>query len=174
METFFSGKKEYRSLSNFWEGDVHIGDRIYESGEHCFHGEKYTRLGEMCLDESRRQELLAYGRTFLKSSGFTPAVAKRRGGKKGFRLSDTELETWSSINMDVQQSICQWKLDHEEEVRQDLLKSGTKILIHPALRCSVEKLSSRVWEGRGTLVDGTVVVLGKNQLGNLWMKLRQN
>jgi hypothetical protein len=59
-----------------------------------------------------------------------------------------------------------------EEVRQDLLKSGTKILIHPALRCSVEKLSSRVWEGRGTLVDGTVV--GKNQLGNLWMKLRQN
>ena len=59
-----------------------------------------------------------------------------------------------------------------EEVRQDLLKSGTKILIHPVLRCSVEKLSSRVWEGRGTLVDGTVV--GKNQLGNLWMKLRQN
>jgi DNA topoisomerase IA len=43
--TFFSAKKEYRSLSNFWENDVTIMDgdkvRIYESGEHCFHGEKY-------------------------------------------------------------------------------------------------------------------------------------
>jgi hypothetical protein len=31
---FFSGKKEYRSLSNFWERDVIIGDkeRVYESG----------------------------------------------------------------------------------------------------------------------------------------------
>lgn len=35
---FFSGKKEYRSLSNFWEKDVEVGGKIYESGEHCFHG----------------------------------------------------------------------------------------------------------------------------------------
>lgn len=174
METFFSRKKEFRSLSNFWEGDVYIRDRVYESGEHCFHGEKYTRLGESCLDESRQQELLAYGRTFLKPSGFTPAVAKRRGGKKGLRLSDAELETWSSINICIQEDICRWKLEHEEQVRQDLLRSGTKVLIHPAMRCSVEKLYTRVWEGRGVMVDGKLTVLGKNQLGNIWMKLRQN
>lgn len=174
METFFSGKKKFRSLSNFWEGDVYIGDRVYESGEHCFHGEKYSRLGEVCLDESRRHELLEYSRTFLKPSGFTPSVAKRRGGKKGLRLSDAELETWSSIHLGVQEDICQWKLDHEEQVQQDLLESGTKVLIHPAMRCSVEKLASRVWEGRGVMVDGKVTVLGKNQLGNIWMKLRQN
>jgi hypothetical protein len=56
--TFFSGKKEYRSLSNFWENDIIVENedknRIYESGEHCFHGEKYIRLSELSNDENRK------------------------------------------------------------------------------------------------------------------------
>jgi hypothetical protein len=31
----------------------------------------------------------------------------------------------------------------------------------------------RLWEGKGVVVDGKVVVLGKNMLGNLWMSLRE-
>lgn len=50
VANFFSGKKEYRSLTNFWEREVVIIDgekkRVYESGEHCFHGEKYYRIEE--------------------------------------------------------------------------------------------------------------------------------
>lgn len=89
---FFFRKKEYRSLSNFWESDIIIScekekteeERIYESGEHCFHGEKYTRLGELCKDENRKTLLLDYGSKFLKPSPYkTGAIAKKMGGKKG-------------------------------------------------------------------------------------------
>jgi predicted NAD-dependent protein-ADP-ribosyltransferase YbiA (DUF1768 family) len=167
---FFSGKKEYQSLSNFWECEIRIGDRVYESGEHCFHGEKYTRLGE--LSEDRKQVLLDYGKTFLKGSSYTPSIAKQKGGKKGLRLTETELSQWNYLSIDVQREICKWKMNTYEEVRQDLRQSGTTLLIHPALRCSLEQVKSRIWEGRAMMIDGIVMVVGKNQLGLLWMECR--
>jgi predicted NAD-dependent protein-ADP-ribosyltransferase YbiA (DUF1768 family) len=173
---FFSGKKEYRSLSNFWERDVVVGDkeRVYESGEHCFHGEKYTRLGELCDNKDRKKELLDYGTTFLKPSQYkTGAIVKKMGGKRGLLLNGLELKLWETISIDVQSQICRWKFENYEEVRQDLMKSGNKILIHPAMRCSQETLEkSRVWEGKGIVANGEITVLGKNLLGNIWMKLR--
>ena len=56
---FFFKKEECRSLSNFWECDVRIVDtngdvREYESGECCFHGEKFIRVGLLCADENRK------------------------------------------------------------------------------------------------------------------------
>ena len=80
---FYSGKKEYRSLSNFWEGDVAINEVEYESGEHCFHGQKYTTIGQYCNDETRKLELLEYGKTFSKPSLYTTGtMCKKMGGKK--------------------------------------------------------------------------------------------
>lgn len=175
---FFSRKKEYRSLSNFWESDIIIADedkkRIYESGEHCFHGEKYIRLAQRCQDEERRKILLEYGKTFLKPSQYkTGNIVKKMGGKKGLLLNGIELEIWAHISLEVQRKICKWKFDTYEEVREDLTRSGSKILIHPAMRCSVEKLEkNRLWEGKGVAIDGKLVVLGKNLLGNIWMELR--
>jgi len=175
---FFSRKKEYRSLSNFWENDIIIIDggekRIYESGEHCFHGEKYIRLGLLCEDETRKNVLLDYGSTFMKPSQYkNGAFAKKMGGKKGLMLNSIELKLWTGISIGVQHQICMWKVNNYEEVKKDLLKSGNKILIHPAMRCSQEKLeNSRTWEGKGIVVDGKIVVLGKNLLGNIWMEYR--
>jgi predicted NAD-dependent protein-ADP-ribosyltransferase YbiA (DUF1768 family) len=172
---FFSGKKEYRTLSNFWEGDVDIDGRLYESGEHCFHGEKYMRIGENTENASRKKVLLEYGKTFLKPSKYnTPNIAKKMGGKRGLLLTNAELAFWESINLDVQFNICRRKMENYEEVRVDLLKSGNKLLIHPAMRCSDEKVMTRYWEGRAVFVDGKIEVLGKNGLGNIWMKLRYN
>jgi predicted NAD-dependent protein-ADP-ribosyltransferase YbiA (DUF1768 family) len=184
--TFFSAKKEYRSLSNFWEKDIVItveadtgtdadkNERVYESGEHCFQGEKYIRLGELCDDKNRKAALVDYGKTFMKPSLYkTSSCAKKMGGKKGLLLSSDELEKWYSISIDVQHSICNWKSANYEEVRADLLKSGNKILIHPAMRCSDEKLEkTRPWEGRAKIENGKVIVLGKNLLGNIWAKYR--
>jgi len=176
--TFFSGKKEYRSLSNFWEQDVVIEvcgqNRHYESGEHCFHGEKYIRLGELCEDEGRRNMLLDYGRTFMKPSLYVSGAAvKKMGGKKGLLLSHVELSEWDSLSVTVQREICKWKVDNYAEVREDLVKSGTRILIHPAMRCNEEILvKKKLWEGKAVVRDGKVVVLGKNRLGNIWMDFR--
>jgi hypothetical protein len=40
--------------------------REYDSGESCFHGEKFVRIGKLCKDEKRRGELLEYGSRFLR------------------------------------------------------------------------------------------------------------
>jgi hypothetical protein len=175
---FFSGKKEYRSLSNFWECEVVVSDgsgvRVYESGEHCFHGEKYIRNGMACADEGRKMVLLEYGERFLKPSRYRSGVeAKKAGGKRGLLLTGPELSKWSEVSIGVQEDICGYKMEAYEEVREDVKRSEGKWLVHPALRCSEEKLvSSRVWEGKGVIVDGEVVVIGRNMLGNIWMRLR--
>ena len=164
-------------MSNFWENEVAIDEkgkiRIYESGEHCFHGEKYFRLGELCEDKNRKSVLINYGKMFLKPSQYkTCACAKKMGGKNGLLLSSEELKLRSSISVDVQREICDWKFDHYEEVRNDLIESGTKILVHPALRCSEDKLKDRLWEGKAIVVNGKVEILGRNLLGKIWMEYR--
>jgi len=163
---FFSGKKEFRSLSNFWEYDVVIDGRVYPSGEHAFHGEKFIRLGLLIDDQDRAARMMDYGATFMKPSYQTPALAKKMGGKKGFALKDYEIIQWSRISLDVQRDISRFKFDNYQQVRQDLLASKGKILIHPALRCS--KPENCFWEGK--FVDGAVV--GANHLGYIWMQLR--
>jgi len=161
---FFSGKKAFRSLSNFWENDVVIDGRVYESGEHAFHGEKFFRLGLSGVD--RAKELMDYAEKFMKPSGYSPAMAKQKGGKKGLRLNDEELWRWSKMSPDVQKEICEYKLRYEE-VKEDLIASKGKLLIHPALRCRTPEKC--IWEGR--YVDGAVV--GQNLLGKIWMEMRE-
>lgn len=153
---FFSGKKAFRSLSNFWENEVVIDDRIYQSGEHAFHGEKLFRLGHT-----------KYANKFTKPSSYTPHMAKQKGGENGLRLNDQELAQWANISIDVQKEICKYKLRYEE-VKEDLINSKGKLLIHQALSC--RNTENCIWEGR--YVDGNVV--GKNLLGNIWMELRDN
>jgi predicted NAD-dependent protein-ADP-ribosyltransferase YbiA (DUF1768 family) len=176
---FFDKKVEYRSLSNFCEIGVVIVDnnsgemRAYESGEHCFHGEKYIRLGNLSENETRKSMLLEYGKKFAAPCIYKKgSEVKKLGGKKGLLLNDDELELWSRVSMAVQIEICRYKWDHSEEVRSDLVKSKGKMLVHPAMRCSEENLKKKFWEGKGVVVDGEIVILGKNRLGNLWMQLR--
>lgn len=164
---FFSRKKDYRSLSNFWEKDVSIFRdeeiRIYESGEHCFHGEKYIRLGNLCRDENRKIALISYGKKFIKPSQFKSCtIAKKMGGKTGLLLNDEEIENWEPMSTELQKEICQWKFENYEEVKNDLMKSGTKLLVHPALRSK-----SGLWTGKGVIQEGTVIIIGRNMLGNI-------
>lgn len=170
---FYSGKEAFRSLSNFWEYPVIIDDRQYETGEHCFHGEKYYRLGQLSNDSVRANVLTNYSKHFQCPSRFnTPKIAKQKGGKKGLLLDMDELNQWTKLSIDVQQDICKYKFDKYQEVRQDLIKSNNKMLIHPALRKSDEYVrQNSIWEGRYTS-NGSV--LGQNKLGNIWMDLRVN
>jgi predicted NAD-dependent protein-ADP-ribosyltransferase YbiA (DUF1768 family) len=168
---FYSGKTAYRSLSNFWEHAVIIEDREYETGEHCFHGEKYYRLGQLSTDPIRAHKLLEYSKYFKNQSPFSsPSIAKQKGGKKGLLLTTDELNHWTITSIDVQRNICKYKFDHYQEVRDDLIQSKQNTLIHPALRKSDEYvIKNSIWEGRYKS-DGSVI--GQNKLGNIWMNLR--
>lgn len=174
---FFDKKKEGRELSNFWEGKVVVDGREYNSGESAFHGSKYLELSLRVDDEKRKAKLRAYGKKFEVGEEFgamSGAMIKKKGGKTGLRLTEDELGIWTVVSVDVQRLICKYKFDTYEEVKKVLLGTGDKVLVHPAMRCSEEKVSERWWEGRGKLVDGKVVVLGNNILGKLWMELRDD
>ena len=72
----------------------------------------------------------------------------------------------------MQYYISKYKLDTYDEVKEDIKNSRTKLLIHPALRTSEEKVVKRIWEGKAIIKDGKIEVLGKNRLGNIWMEIR--
>jgi predicted NAD-dependent protein-ADP-ribosyltransferase YbiA (DUF1768 family) len=170
---FFDKKEEYKSLSNFSALEVVIGERNYESGEHAYHGEKYRLLGELCEDEKRKKELIDYSEKFVKPSlfGYGNEV-KSKGGKKGLIINESERSIWFDIGINLQRKICKYKYDNYVVVRTDLIKSGTKLLVHPAMRCNEEKVKEKLWEGRGIIVDGKIEIIGMNMLGKLWMELR--
>lgn len=177
MLYFFFKKKEGRPLSNFYEGTVVLNERVYSSGESAFHGSKYLKAADICDDAKRQEELMAYAKHFEKGELFGHLIGsevKRRGGKgkSGKCLNSTELAMWQQASVEVQEQICNYKYEHDENVRAALNATVGKVLIHPAMRCSKDKVIHRFWEGRGEIVDDTVVVFGENMLGKIWMRLR--
>jgi predicted NAD-dependent protein-ADP-ribosyltransferase YbiA (DUF1768 family) len=174
---FFFKKEEAMCLSNFWKSNIIISheneEREYDSGESCFHGEKFTRLGMLCTDETRKQQLLEYGnRLLIDVCTKDGNVVKKM--RRALILTSKELELWNGLSISVQEEICKYKFENYRGVRDELQKSKGKILVHPALRCGLDKLHYRLWEGKGIVVDGKIKIIGKNMLGNLWMKLREH
>lgn len=139
---FFFRKKKYQSLSNFSPYPVIIDNsRKYLTGEHAFHGEKYFLLGQTSNDSQRKNKLLSHSKKFLDPSIYdTSLKARRAGGKSGLALSVDELLLWDTINEEVQRKISNWKVEKYPEVKRDLLDTENKILIHPVMRCSLEKI----------------------------------
>lgn len=180
VETFCDRRKEYRCLSNFWECKVVIVDneeeRVYNSGELCFHGEKFIRLSKICKDEDRKRKLLEYGMRFVDGGDILSSKeAKSRGGKgkNGFRLNEEELREWYRMSEEVQIEICRYKLKNYKEVEENLEKSRGCLLIHSVGRIRNDKMKERIWEGRVVdKGDGSYEVIGGNKLGFMWMKFR--
>lgn len=171
---FFGKKTEGRELSNFWEGLVEVDGRVYGSGEGAFHGSKYIEVGK--VNEGERKSLLEdYGRKFEIGGEFGSLNGnelKIKGGKKGMRLNEAEICVWNRLGVIVQEKICRYKFENYDRVRQVLESSRGKVLVHPAMRCSDKNVESKWWEGRGKIVDGDIVVLGGNKLGQIWMDIR--
>jgi predicted NAD-dependent protein-ADP-ribosyltransferase YbiA (DUF1768 family) len=179
VATFVFKKAEFQSLSNFWPCLVTIADgeevHQYSSGEHAFHGEKYRRLAKHSKDSARTAELLDYSKQFLRCNdgGMSALDAKRKGGKSGLRLTEPELKLWDKLSLDVQREISTWKVNSIPQVRQDLLNTGNRILVHSAMRTSEKEMAKKYWEGKAIINEhGEIVVLGGNWLGKIWMETR--
>ena len=172
---FFYKKEAYRSLSNFWKCIIQIEDidevRIYDSGESCFQGEKFIRLGKICKNIDRKKELLEYGSKFFKSVCEKEGGLIKKMGRK-LKLDNDELKLWHDISIEVQNTICIYKYENYKEVQDDLIKSEKNILIHPAMRCNIAKVKEKLWEGMAIIMDGKLEILGRNMLGNIWMNIR--
>ena len=182
MLNFFGNKKEGRELSNFYEGEILITDedgfvRTYGSGEAAFHGMKYIEVSKVSEDQDRKSKLEEYGKKFERGEEFGELLSKdvkKKGGKGGLKLTEEEINKWNNKSFGIQKQICKYKFEHDDAVKLCLEKSKGKVLIHPACRCSDEKVKRAFWNGRGKIEDGRLVILGTNMLGRLWMELRED
>ena len=120
----------------------------------------------------RKKVLFEYSKKFRKPSNKSCNDIKKLGGKKGLALEPSEIARWTDISIDVQNKISTYKIKNYEEVRNDLKRSETKMLVHPALRCGIEKCKERFWEGRVVIRNNKLEIEGQNMLGKIWMELR--
>ena len=116
--------------------------------------------------------MFEYSKKFRKPSNKSCNDIKKLGGKKGLALEPSEIARWTDISIDVQNKISTYKIKNYEEVRNDLIRSESKILVHTAQRCSIDKCNERFWEGKAIVSNGEIKILGRNMLGNIWMELR--
>jgi len=180
--TFFAKKKAGTELSNFFECYVEIafnGLKLfkYNSGESAYHGMKYITIAYNINDDNRKKILINYGEKFEIDGEFgnlSQNEIKKKGGKKGFKLEEYEREQWNILSIDIQKQICLYKFNNYSNIKDVLLSTKGKILIHPAMRVSIEKVKDRLWEGRAIINPETnkLEVIGQNMLGKIWMEIR--
>ena len=113
----------------------------------------------------RREALLEYSSMF---KGLNPkvgdniCVVKARG--REFLISGLELDVALRSSVSVQARICMFKLSHSRLVRETLASTGTDTLL-------MEDTNWKSYWGGYVAQDGRI--RGANNLGKIWMKLRE-
>ena len=174
---FYSKSKEGKPLSNFADIEVVVNGKLYITGEHAFHGQKYISASKIYSDEiltrsddNRKIHLLNYAKKFEgKDTEFKTALdAKRGGGKRGAKLEDNEIKNWNEKEADeVQKEISLYKYENNLEVREILNKYKDRILIHQDNRAK----PNTPWGAKVVEKDGKDIIVGQNKLGKSWMNI---
>ena len=162
---FKFGSKEGSDLSNFAPIIVILRGITYKTGEHAFHGLKYTYLSTQAKSK-RKIDLLEYSKKFegMNPEFTSSSDAKKAGSKKGFELNEDEIKKWNKKSMDFQYRICKYKLENNTNIYSLLEKNINTTLIHQDNRATDET----IWGAR--IKDGKQI--GRNELGKIWMKIR--
>jgi predicted NAD-dependent protein-ADP-ribosyltransferase YbiA (DUF1768 family) len=171
VETFFSKKRAFQSLSNFAQLDCEWEQVTYPTGESAFHAAKFITIAKHIDDKKRALELTEFAAVF-SDPHLLPKDAKKMG-KTGLRLTQDELDIWHVNCVVEQNAICESKYFKHQQVRDDIMITKNKTLVHTATRCSEEKVVNCFWEGKAVIRDGGVVILGSNWLGRVWMNIRE-
>ena len=161
---FYSKSKDenIRKLSNFHIEKIVLENIEFKSGEHCFHYFKFCTIAKLCKDEKRFNELIDHSIKILNVD--MPHEVKKLSNKSNFKLTNEELKIWSSCSNQFQYEICLEKIKQNKNVKEILLKTDKKYLLHQDNRANI----NTIWGGR----IKNDVLIGKNNLGEIWMTLR--
>lgn len=140
-------EQQFYVLSNFSAFKLHWRGYEFHTSEAAYHWEKFHGRGEGCF-EAQRDIMLA-------PSAHEALQVARRAEKAGLRVPN-----WDEIKVDTMERILRAKVDQHEYVKRQLLATGDRELIEDSWRDSF-------W-GWGADQQG------QNQLGKLWMKIRED
>jgi len=150
---FYSNHPELGFLSNFYPCILSDPPYVFGSVEAFFQAGKYMNRGD---GEATRI-------VTEKFSGLhvTAAQAKKRGGKRGIRMTEEEMNEWvqGGRRVEVMRKALRLKFQ-DPELRRALLATGDNILVE-----SLPRFPDNFW---GTKKDGS----GTNMLGRLLMEER--
>ena len=162
---FHSGGSTYFQLSNFYPAQVMLRGLTFACPEACFHFAKFQFAASVHPEGSpRRAQLLKYAGEFLSQEMYGPD-AKRAGGKKRMPLTPEELRPWDQNCLMLQEEICRYRVANEPDLVRLLISTYPQSLLHYSRGATEDNF----WGGK--IKDGRVI--GKNNLGKLWMGLRQ-
>lgn len=164
---FYSKSSYAKCLSNFSDFEIIIKNKIFQTGEHAFHGLKYSSIAGKTKNKDRKKILLSYSEKFEGISPIfnTPNDAKKGGGKKGLLLEPLELEYWNNISYQTQKNISEYKFQTYQIVKETLLENKNSYLLHQDNRAN----NNTLWGGRIDKRTGNLV--GYNKLGLVWMEI---
>ena len=164
---FNSKSTEGQCLSNFADLMVHINGETYFNGEAAFHGEKMKCVARYMPEGPEKKALVVYAARFLGISD--PRLAKRMGSAGVMPLSKEQLRPWDTKHAFLtQRAVCHYKCRTYPQIKELLVKSKGRPLLHQDNRAR----ESNVWGGRIDVTTGKFV--GQNQLGKIWMQMRDN
>lgn len=164
---FYSKSKNFTELSNFYLQSFELDKNSFISGEHAFHYFKYKLMSVHSTDTRRQNELEMYSRKFVGLDPYfkSPLDAKKAGGKNGKALNDIEIIEWNTVSSNVQHNICKARVASSEDLSSILTHTSNQYLLHQENRGK-----SPIWGGRIDKITGELI--GKNKLGKIWMKVR--
>jgi DNA polymerase beta len=162
---FWSGKRQFSELSNFYQNPITINNRSYKGGEQAFHGEKFRIVANFEKDKQLKNNLLRHSKKFPDITD--PVEAKRNGGKgkSGYELTPEQISIWNSKAERVQIMICLEKLK-DPAVLEALENSGNKDLYHYSSRAR----RGEIWGYKKNKTTGEEI--GENKLGKIWKAIR--
>lgn len=131
----------FEVLNNFSAHQIEIWGKTFPTVEHGFHWKKYH------TDHSEIAEAIMIAKS--------PDAAKNIAATHVDKLPND----WHTIKIGYMEELLRAKVEQHEDVRELLLKTGTRTIIENSPFDSF-------W---GCGPDGT----GKNMIGKLWMKIRE-
>lgn len=164
-EPVFFYEHEFYVLSNFSSFMVEWGNILFPTSEHVYHFEKFSQESVLSLTRmfsssayvafgwSDKPKVRKIQKSILTARSAHDAQKIARENKQFWR------EDWEDIKVGVMEQIIRAKAEQHEYVMRKLLETGDREIIEDSWR-------DDFW-GWGENKDG------QNQLGKLWMKLRE-
>lgn len=166
FEPWSKGDIQYLSNAPGGKGQAVTIDGVrFLSEEHAIQYHKFKAAAAVSRSASRQTDLCFYAEMFKGVSSKLRTVEQAKTVGMAMRLARAELQAYYARSVSLQTKICMFKFTQDVVIRNALRKSGDAQLVN---LYHGEKTNA-IW---GACIDDRGRITGKNELGRIWMRIR--